>query len=285
MFPNSDKNSSVLPYLTKATHISAPFIATFLLIHLTAPALANVGGSTLSSQTMVCEWIDSKKIHHTHTKKNLFHLANLLFYNIIIQSKLLGREYYQSQFGEKFLVLTPITVHAISAIAKRLLSPKSTTRPPLRRPLSNLLSITGYASALFFLPIHYITHRVHPTIENAPIFAVGPSELDYEFVKTGLHVWPWRSWFLYTGLIVTTSLHLADGMTIIWNTWLKDIVVFGAWKPSHRNRRLSLAFAGIALPVLAGLYTLSREPLMAFASTLNRYQTSFISSFIYRIQF
>jgi hypothetical protein len=52
----SDKDSfraSALPYLTKATHISAPFITTFLLIHLTAPALANVGGSTLSSQTMV----------------------------------------------------------------------------------------------------------------------------------------------------------------------------------------------------------------------------------------
>ena len=193
--------------------------------------------------------------------------------------QLLGREYYQSQFGEKFLILTPITIHAISAIAKRLLSPQK--RPPRR--LSNLLSITGYANALFFLPIHYFTHRVHPTIENAPIFAVGPSELDYEFVKTGLHFWPWTSWFLYTGLIVSTSLHLADGMTIIWNTWLKDIL-FGAWKRTYRNRRLTLAFTGIALPVLAGLFTLSCEPLMAFTSTVNRYQASFISSFIYRIQ-
>ena len=177
------------------------------------------------------------------------------------------------------MVLTPITIHVISAIAKRLLSQKN--RPPRR--LSNLLSISGYASALFFLPIHYITHRVHPAIENPPIFAVGPSELDYEFVKTGLHVWPWRSWFLYTGLIVSTSLHLADGMAIIWNTWFKDIF-FGAWKRSYRNRRLSLAFTGIALPVLAGLYTLSCEPLMAFASTVDRYKASFISSFIYRIQ-
>jgi hypothetical protein len=191
------------------------------------------------------------------------------------------------------LVLTPITVHAISAIAKRLLSPKvhhqleSTTTGP--RPLSSLLSITGYATALFFLPIHFITHRVHPMIENAPIFAVGPSELDFEFVKTGLRVWPWRSWFLYTGLIVSISLHLVDGMTIIWNTWLKDIIdsggtSSGAWKRSYRNHRLGLALTGIALPVLAGLYTLSREPLMAFASTVNRYQASFMSSFIYRIQ-
>jgi len=177
------------------------------------------------------------------------------------------------------LVLTPITIHSISAITKRLLSPK--TKPPRR--LSNLLTITGYAIALFFLPIHYITHRAHPTTESAPIFAVGPSELDYEFVKTGLHVWPWRSWFLYTGLIVSTSLHMADGMTIIWNTWLQDII-FGAWKRSSRNRRLGLAFTGIALPVLAGLYTLSCEPLFAFASTVNRYKASFISSFIYRIQ-
>jgi len=248
MFPSSDKNSfgtSALPYLTKAIHISAPFITTFLLVHLTAPALASIGGSTLSSQTM-----------------------------------LLGREYYQSQFGEKFLTLTPITIHALSAIAKRLLSPKN--KPPRR--FSSLLTITGYAIALFFLPVHYITHRVHPTIENPPIFAVGPSELDYEFVKTGLHVWPWRSWFLYTGLILATSLHLADGMTIIWNTWLKDVVFGGAWKPTNRNRRLALAFTGIALPVLAGLYTLSSEPLLAFASTVNRYQATFMSSFIYRIQ-
>jgi hypothetical protein len=39
--------------LTTLTHGSAPFITTFLLVHLTAPAAANLGGSALSSQTMV----------------------------------------------------------------------------------------------------------------------------------------------------------------------------------------------------------------------------------------
>ena len=39
--------------LTALTHGSAPFITTFLLIHLAAPAAANLGGSALSSQTMV----------------------------------------------------------------------------------------------------------------------------------------------------------------------------------------------------------------------------------------
>jgi hypothetical protein len=42
-----------LPVLTKLLHGSAPFISTFLLIHLSAPMLANLGGSSLASQTMV----------------------------------------------------------------------------------------------------------------------------------------------------------------------------------------------------------------------------------------
>lgn len=43
-----------LNILTNVAHGSAPFITTFLLIHLSAPALANIGGSSLSSQVMVC---------------------------------------------------------------------------------------------------------------------------------------------------------------------------------------------------------------------------------------
>src|SRR6266404_197093 len=39
--------------LTALAHGSAPFITTFLLVHLAAPAAANLGGSALSSQTMV----------------------------------------------------------------------------------------------------------------------------------------------------------------------------------------------------------------------------------------
>lgn len=42
-----------MPCLTKIAHGSTPFITTFLLIHLSAPALANLGGSSLASQTMV----------------------------------------------------------------------------------------------------------------------------------------------------------------------------------------------------------------------------------------
>jgi len=60
--PTDDRKSSgnSKPYrkqlskiLTNLSHLSTPFITTFLLIHLSAPALANLGGSSLSSQVMV----------------------------------------------------------------------------------------------------------------------------------------------------------------------------------------------------------------------------------------
>ena len=34
-------------------HLPAPFISTFILIHLSAPVLANAGGSQVASQVMV----------------------------------------------------------------------------------------------------------------------------------------------------------------------------------------------------------------------------------------
>jgi hypothetical protein len=34
-------------------HLPAPFISSFVLIHLSAPILANVGGSNVASQVMV----------------------------------------------------------------------------------------------------------------------------------------------------------------------------------------------------------------------------------------
>lgn len=58
--PNEDRHrtthslrKNLLPYLTKVAYGSTPFMTTFVLIHLAAPALANFGGSALSSQTMV----------------------------------------------------------------------------------------------------------------------------------------------------------------------------------------------------------------------------------------
>ncbi|KAF9557187.1 hypothetical protein CPC08DRAFT_640593 [Agrocybe pediades] len=241
--------TGALPILTKTSHICAPFITTFLLVHLSAPALANVGGSSLASQTM-----------------------------------LLGREYYQTMLSEPLLVLGPLTVHTLSGALKRLLSPPG--RPP--RKWTHLLSLTGYATLLLFLPVHYGTHRAFPTLETPPIYGVGPAELDYEFVKTGLKTWPVRSCILYGGLVLSTTLHFVDGMTIIWNTWIKPAVEkaqvsVSTWKRETRSRRMWMALGCIALPTLSGLLALGREPMMTFSSMMSRYSAVFLSSFVYRI--
>ncbi|KAI5117569.1 hypothetical protein M0805_009647 [Coniferiporia weirii] len=80
----------LVPYLSKASHFSAPFICSFLLVHLSAPLVAGLGGPSLSSKVM-----------------------------------LLGREYYQGQANEILLVFAPIVVHVSASTLKRLISPIS----------------------------------------------------------------------------------------------------------------------------------------------------------------
>jgi len=221
-------------YLTPISHGSAPFITTFMLIHLTAPVMANLGGTSLSSQVM-----------------------------------LLGREYYQTSIGEKYLVLAPLIIHPMASTAKRLLAPSGQ-----RRPLSSILSSTGYLLFLGFLPIHYLTHRIYPSLPSPPIYSIGPAELDYEFVKTGLQTWPWRSWTLYAGLIGCASLHAVEGMNIIQTTWLKKSLIRRDWMKA-------VAFLG-AVPVLSGMWVISREYNWSLASSVERYVAAYSQSLIYR---
>ncbi|KIJ63340.1 hypothetical protein HYDPIDRAFT_134453 [Hydnomerulius pinastri MD-312] len=228
-------SSRLIPILTKLAHGSAPFLSTFLVIHLSAPVLANFGGSNLSSKLM-----------------------------------LLGREYYQTALGERYLLLTPLAIHVASSVAKRLVSP-----PKQPRKLTSLLSITGYAALLVFIPIHFSTHRLAPTDASAPIFAVGPSELDYEFVKTGLAQFPWRSWALYTGLVASVLVHMVEGDNVILPMWL------GAPRIPSRTRKVIACM--VALPVLLGVWTLSKEPLMALTSLAERYSASFARCWVYRL--
>ncbi|KAJ7841375.1 hypothetical protein B0H14DRAFT_2360149 [Mycena olivaceomarginata] len=239
--PKRSFRQKTLPALTKLLHGSAPFISTFLLIHLTAPTLANLGGSSLASSVL-----------------------------------LLGREYYQTEFGEKYLLLGPIAVHSLSGIAKRVLSPAKT--PP--RPWTSLLSLTGYANIIFFLP-HFMAHRVHPQTPTAPIYAVGPSELDFEFVKYGLANWPWQSWLLYGGLVASVVLHVVDGERLLFNTYFGETM--GRIKAAARKRLLAIGLGLVAVPVLAGTYVMTKEPLMILASTAERFHASFTKSPFYRL--
>ncbi|KAJ7220171.1 hypothetical protein GGX14DRAFT_585889 [Mycena pura] len=239
--PKRSFRQTALPALTKIIHGSAPFIGTFLLIHLTAPMLANLGGSSLASQTL-----------------------------------LLGREYYQTNFGEKYLLLGPLAIHSLSGIVKRVLSPLKA--PP--RPWTSLLSLTGYANMIFFLPIHFMTHRVFPTNPAAPIHALGPAELDFEYVKYGLATWPWRSWFFYGGLVVCVVLHTVDGQRLLFNTYFGETL--GRVNTAARKRFRAIGIGLLALPVLSGIFMMSKEPLMTFPSTVERFQACFAQAPWYR---
>lgn len=46
---------TIVKSLTTISHVTSPFISVFLLVHLSAPVLANFGGTSLASQTMVRE--------------------------------------------------------------------------------------------------------------------------------------------------------------------------------------------------------------------------------------
>lgn len=236
--PTNSPRRTTVDVLTKLAHGSAPFISTFLLIHLSAPTLASLGGSSLSSQVMI-----------------------------------LGREYYQTPFGQAWLLTTPLLVHTASGIAKRVCAPRTA------RKLSSAFALAGYASLLVFLPIHWAVHRGHPADPAPPIYALGPAELDFEYVKYGLHTWPWRSWLLYTGLVAAVSWHATEGMQIIWNTYFRGR--FGGWKSSTKSHLVNVA--SIVVPVLLGLYFISKEPSYAFSSFIPRYEAAFRQSWIYNL--
>ena len=68
-------------------------------------------------------------------------------------------------------------VHTASGIAKRLCAPRTA------RKLRSAFALTGYASLLVLLPIHYLVHRVYPSDPASPVYALAPAELD-ELIAT-----------------------------------------------------------------------------------------------------
>lgn len=197
---------------------------------------------------------------------------------------MVGREYYQTPFGERYLVQLPLALHVSASLLKRLLAlvrpggapgtPEARLARP--RPLSSLLAWSGYAAALALVPVHYLTHRAYPALAGAPVRAVGPSELDYEFVKAGLRAWPVRSWVLYGALVGAVALHAADGMFLLARTY------GGKRAPGGRSAWRWVG-ALVAVPVLAGVYVMWKEPEMALLGLGERYRAAFQQSFLYRI--
>lgn len=190
---------------------------------------------------------------------------------------MLGREYYQTPFGEKYLVLAPLVIHPLAGVAKRFFSPGIGTQKPWSqpRPLTSILSSTGYLTLFLFLPVHYLTHRAYPAIPDAPIYSFGPAELDYEFVKVGLQTWPMRSWFLYIGLVGCVALHAIEGINIITASQYGKTVV-----PRSKRKLVSLL---AAIPALTGLFVVSTETVWSLVSSVEGYMAAFCRSAVYRI--
>ncbi|KAL4075329.1 hypothetical protein V8B97DRAFT_1564600 [Scleroderma yunnanense] len=279
MNPHKSAVATASSILTVLAHSSAPFLSTFLLVHLSVPIAANIGGSGLASSVL-----------------------------------LLGREYYQTPFRERYLLLLPFAVHVTSNIAKRIVLTLAPASPPLSndasdsttaeqrnepkcplptrriRKFTSLLSISAYTALLIFVPIHVITHRLLPAEAPVPlsltgspvnsdvdIDPVGPSELDFEFVKTALHTWPWRSWVLYAGVVGCVLVHAVEGVSVI-------LAQQGGGRgrlSSGRKRRIGTMLAGTL--TLTGLFTLSKEPILVLSSLVGRYQGTLMRSWVYRL--
>jgi len=124
------------------------------------------------------------------------------------------------------------------------------------------------------VPIHFFLHRRVPTIDVDPIHAFGPSQLDFEYVKYGLHNWPWRNWLLYSSIVIPITLHTVDGTAIISKS------LFG-WL--QRKWRLAAGLACVALPTLLGLYELSKEPLMILPSMERQYDAAYRMLWIFKL--
>ncbi|KAI6143980.1 hypothetical protein BKA82DRAFT_4179250 [Pisolithus tinctorius] len=261
-------------------HGSAPFLSTFLLVHLSAPIAANVGGSGLASSVM-----------------------------------LLGREYYQTMFGERYLLFLPFAVHVTSSVAKRVIltfasdssstspsshSPAQSEKPfvpkprPRIRKLTSLLSISAYTALFLFVPIHVATHRLLPAeadtlawpSTDVDLEPLGSSELDYEFVKTAIKTWPWRSWILYTGIVGCVLVHAAQGASVIYARYIRGRVGLRSRPSPRRSSGNALGLARgnkKAAGAGWGLWVLSREPTLALSSVIQRYQITLMGSWVYRL--
>lgn len=213
--------------------------------------------------------------------------------------KLLGREYYQTSAGEPLFVLLPFTLHFAAASAKRYL-----LGPP-KAP--SMFMTAGWSIASLFLPIHYMVHRRGPASTDAPISSLGPSQLDFEFVKVGLKLWPVISWTLYGTLVGAVAIHAVEGAAIMFRHWCgqqassslnsgdsRSEVEAAAAKPvtkaRRKRRRISqaqtrnriVATSVIISFVLGSLAIIASEPLYLSRSLQSRIEASYMQESLFQ---
>jgi hypothetical protein len=241
----------IIKYLTLAQRCSAPFLSVYIGIHLSAPIAANFGGSALSTKMMV--------------RANRRVCISTDETDRILQ--LLGREYYQGNYTEYILLWIPLGIHVGSSLTRRFLLglPK---RPAL-------VTVAAYG-ALIPVLLHAGFHRILPSSPAPPISSLSPSELDYEFVKTGFSAWPVFTWTSYMTLVSVVLLHAAEGASIITR-------YFTGYAPTKLVRRSIAALTTSA--VFFGLYRIYQEPLQLRGLQLDRVMSVYRQSPVYTYVF
>lgn len=193
----------------------------------------------------------------------------------ILLSQLLGREYYQTSFGESYLLLAPLGIHITAGVIRRGLvwfrKSNLSKRSNLTKP--SLLATTAYV-AMAVVPVHFLVNRYYPSLDEAPIFGLSPAQLNYEYVKLGLKSWPVRTWLLYGVMVPAVFLHGAEGMIVL------------ARKRLGLNLRMGVlnsaaALAG-ALLTLGGLYVVSKEPSFIYSGEAARFASAYSKSILYQ---
>ena len=100
--------------------------------------------------------------------------------------------------------------------------------------------------------VHVLLHRLNPAHPGPPVLSLGPSQLDYEFVKVGLAVWPVMSWTLYSALVASMMFQALGkaGIPIqmITTSEIKISVVIGEEHLEAGVRAVHQAFALDKLP-------------------------------------
>jgi len=220
--------------------LPTPFISTFLLIHLSAPISANVGGSNSASQLMI-----------------------------------LGREYYQTSFGERYLLLAPLGIHIAAGLVRRgrIWFQKISHSKSLNLEKPSLLVSTAYV-AMALVPVHYLVNRYYPSLDEAPIFGLSPSQLNYDYINYGLAHWPIRTWILYGVMVPAVCLHAAEGVITVARRHLRLNLKRGVWSRS-------LVLAGAFL-TLTGLIAISKETILIYSGEAARYFAAYQKSLLYK---
>lgn len=150
--------------------------------------------------------------------------------------------------------------------------------------------LTGALLAIGLVPVHVLLHRLNPTNPTPPVFSIGPSQLDYEFVKVGLTVWPIMSWTLYSTLVASLMFHAIEGVAIMLRYWgrrLRGKILSYAEPDDGRRRSRWLAekniIASIGIStVLGGLAIIATEPLNISRAFMSRIEASFMLNPMFR---